>query len=57
MANQDRDLSRVGMKEKNTQMRGRSGGRAKALRITQVPKSNPRSGGGINRATQRGKGA
>lgn len=56
MANQDRDLPRVGRKEKNTQSQGRTGGKAPRLTINQRVKKNPMTGGGINRATQRGKG-
>jgi len=52
MANQDRDLGRVGSKETNTQSQGRSGGKGKRLRINQTVKSNPKRGGGINRSTQ-----
>jgi hypothetical protein len=52
MANQDRDLSRIGSKERNTQSQGRSGGKAKRLKLNQSVKSNGLRGGGINRATQ-----
>lgn len=54
MANQDKDLPRVNRMEKNTQMMGRTGGKAKILpRVARSTRSNPRKGGGINQPTQR----
>ena len=53
----EKGLDRARRLETNSQPKGRRGGKAPRLMLNQRVKSNPRSGGGINRATQKGKGA